>query len=270
MNNNLSGLSAIHIELTSRCNKNCHMCGRRKVEKTLPDLADYSSDITLNLLKKISRQLPHNILVILHWNGEPTLYPRLRSSLRLFNNQITTFNTNGKLLLAKSDDIINNLDTLVLSTFEDDPEWESQFKVFQKFLYKKGNKKPNTIIRCLGNISEERMELYKSTGSIIAKRILHSPMGSFKYTNEPTIPEAGICLDFLNRVAINTKGEVSQCVRFDSNRAGIIGDINIQSLSEIWNGEIRMNYLDKHIRGKRNEIPLCKECEFWGVPRGGD
>ena len=35
-NVNLNGLGNINIELTSRCDKSCWMCGRRKVEKGFP------------------------------------------------------------------------------------------------------------------------------------------------------------------------------------------------------------------------------------------
>ena len=40
------------------------------------------------------------------------------------------------------------------------------------------------------------------------------------------------------------------------------------TLSEIWNSTKRLEWLDKHIEGKRNEVPLCSQCEFWGIPRG--
>ena len=29
-----------------------------------------------------------------------------------------------------------------------------------------------------------------------------------------------------------------------------------------------MDWLQKHIRGQRHLIPLCSQCEYWGVPTG--
>ena len=73
------------------------MCGRRKVEKEMPELALEYSDIDFDLLKSIARQLPPNIVVQLHNNGESLLYPEFGDAVRLFNKQITNVVTNGKL-----------------------------------------------------------------------------------------------------------------------------------------------------------------------------
>lgn len=43
----LNGLGTINIELTSRCNKNCWMCGRRKVDREYPELALNYGDMVL-------------------------------------------------------------------------------------------------------------------------------------------------------------------------------------------------------------------------------
>ena len=55
----------------------------------------------VSLLERIAQHLPPNIVVQLHNNGEPLLYPRLCEAIALFKGQITSFDTNGKLLLKK-------------------------------------------------------------------------------------------------------------------------------------------------------------------------
>ena len=154
---------------------------------------------------------------------------------------------------------------MAISIIEKDPEADEQYEIIKNFLLIKGEKKPFTILRLNGDIDRER---YKSLGLTMATRILHSPMGSFNYRREPTIPEIGICLDFLNHLAVNRKGEVSICVRFDPKGVGVIGDIKDQSLENIWNSPRRMEWLRYHKMGKRDRIPLCSYCHFWGVPTG--
>ena len=262
----LSGLTTINVELTSRCNKRCWMCGRRKVERDFPELALEYGDMDFSLVEKIAAQLPPDIVVQLHNNGESLLYPRFGDAVRLFNRQITNVVTNGKLLAEKAEEIIDNLDTIAVSIIENDPEAEEQQAVLERFLQLNQDRKPNVILRLNGSVDPTP---YKKYGLVMATRVLHSPMGSFHYRKQdPTVPEIGICLDFLHHLAINHKGEVSICVRFDPKRLGVIGDANTQSLAEIWNGPLRRQWLEDHKRGNRRAVPLCAACEFWGVPTG--
>jgi len=261
---NLDGLCNINVELTSRCNKNCWMCGRRKTERDYPQLVLEYGDMEFGLVEKIARQLPPNIVVQLHNNGEGLLYPRFGEAVRLFSRQITNIVTNGKLLVEKADEIIDNLDTLAVSVIEDDPEADEQYEIIATFLERKGTRKPYTILRLNGEVNRERYERF---GLVIATRILHAPMGSFNYRKkDPTVPEIGVCLDFLHHLAIDSEGRTSICVRFDPKRLGVIGDANRESLAEIWCSPKRMEWLEYHKQGRRDKVPLCSYCHFWGVP----
>lgn len=262
----LDGLININIELTSRCNKNCWMCGRRKVERDFTELTLEYGDMDFELVEKIAFQLPPNVVVQLHNNGEALLYPSFGDAVKLFSKQITNIVSNGKLLIEKADEIIDNLDTLAVSVIEKDPEADEQYEILKEFLKTKGDKKPFTILRLNGNVDYQK---YEKFGLPLATRIIHSPMGSFNYKRkDPTIPEIGICLDFLNHLAINCKGKASICVRFDPEGLGVIGDANKESLADIWCSSKRMEWLEHHKKGKRNLIPLCSYCHFWGVPTG--
>jgi len=260
-----NGLSTVNVELTSRCNKNCWMCGRRKIERDYPEIAMNYGDMNFKLVKKIAKQLPNGIVVQLHNNGEPLVYPRFGEAVKLFKKQIKTIDTNGKLIVERADEIINNLDTMAISIFENDPEGDKQYELVKKFLKIKGNRKPLMIYRCLGKVDLSR---YEKLDGIVATRVLHNPLGSFKYQKKTTVPEIGVCLDMLNHLAIDRLGKVSICVRFDPLRLGVIGDANTTALIDIWNSPKRKKWLKYHIEGKRNKVPLCSYCDFWGVPTG--
>jgi MoaA/NifB/PqqE/SkfB family radical SAM enzyme len=266
MGADLYGLTTVNVELTSRCNKNCWMCGRRRIEREFPEIALTYGDMDFDLVRKIAKQLPPHIVVQLHNNGEPLLYPRFGEAASLFAKQITSIDTNGKLLLEKADEIIGVLDTMAISVIEKDDEADEQYETIAKFLERKQDKKPFTLLRINGNVDTGR---YEKFGLIMAHRILHSALGSFNYRKRnPTIPEIGICLDFLNHLAINKEGEASICVRFDPKRLGVIGDAKKQSIREIWNSKKRMSWLRYHRQGQRDKVPLCSYCHFWGVPTG--
>jgi len=260
-----NSLTTVNIELTSRCNKNCWMCGRRKIDREYPNIAMNYGDMDFELIKSIANQLPENIVVQFHNNGEPLLYPKFGDAVRLFRNQIKCVDTNGILLVEKADEIIENLDTITISVIEKDTEADAQYELVKQFLKIKGNRKPQMIYRCLGDVNKNR---WKELNGIIVNRVLHNPLGSFKYSKNPTVPEIGICLEILNHMAINRFGEVSICVRFDPKRLGVLGDATVDSLLNIWNGDKRKECIQYHVQGKRNKISLCKSCEFWGVPTG--
>lgn len=265
MSKNFNGLVVVNCELTSRCNKNCYICGRRKIERDFPEISMRYGDMDFGLVESIARQLPDNIVVQFHDNGEPLLYPRFGDAVKLFKRQIRCMDTNGKLIIQKADEIIGNMETLTVSTFEKDECQEEQFYLLKQFLKIRGTRKPRVIVRCLGDMDSDK---YKKLGCLVAARIMHSPMGSFTYRGKPTIPEIGICLDILGHLVIKHDGRVSMCVRFDPFDRGVIGNCNKTNLSEIWNGQLRQQYLRLHIEGKRDKISQCKRCEFWGVPTG--
>jgi len=266
MNKCFNGLTTVNVELTSRCNKKCWMCGRRKIDREYPEIVMNYGDMKFDLVKKIAKQLPPGIMVQFHNNGEPTLYPKLGAAISLFKYNIKHFDTNGKLIVEKADEIIENLDTMTISVIQDDPEGDEQYEIIKQFLDIRKDGKPNLIYRLLGKI--EKRERWEKLPGIIANRVLHSPLGNFQYEKHPTVPEAGICLDLLNHLVIDRFGMVSPCVRFDPKRIGVIGDVNTTPLLDIWNGSKRKKWIDNHIEGRRDEIPLCSSCEFWGVPTG--
>ena len=266
----LNALTTINCELTSLCDKGdgtpgsgCWMCGRRKVERDYPELALKYGNMEFSLIEKIALQLPRNITVQFHRDGESLLYPRFGDAVALFKSQIRNIVTNGKLLVVKANEIIDNLDTLSLSIFEGDVEAEEQYRILEEFLNLKGDKKPMVTLRLIGDVDSEP---YRKFNLLFIKRVLHSEMGSFNYKREPVIPEVGICWDFLSHPCIGRDGKMSICVRFDPKGLGVIGDLNKQSIDEIWNGDKRMEWLEYHKRGRRDKIPLCSYCQYWGVP----
>jgi len=269
----LNALANINVELTSRCNKLCKICGRVRRRKEFPE--DYG-DMDFELVRKISEQVPSGIMIQLHSNGEPLLYQRFGDAVKLFKYKgcITSITTNGKLIVEKSEEIINNLNSISISVIQDDSEAEEQLKLIKEFIRIRGVIVPSPIIvlRFVGNVDELKYkDLLNMNGVIRVKRVIHLPKGSIGYSHPPTIPEFGICVEFLRHLAIDRYGNVSCCVRFDPNGELRLGNIRDLTLEEIWNGEKRMKMFKLHVSGRRNEIPYCGyKCQFYGIPISGE
>jgi radical SAM protein with 4Fe4S-binding SPASM domain len=260
----LTGLSTINVELTSRCNKRCSMCGRRKIERDFPGLAKWG-DMDFDLVEEIARQVPSHVVVQFHNNGEPLMYPRFGEAVELFENQYRCIDTNGKLLVEKAGELVGIMDSIAVSVIPNDPDAGEQYRTVVKFLELKGRHKPLMIYRCLGRVD---FKVWEKLPGIMAKRVLHNPRGSYDYEKEVTKPEIGVCLDLLHHLAIDRYGNVSPCVRFDPYQKLVLGNLHEKSLAELWNGKKRKRLLNLHWAGNRDQHQFCAVCEYWGVPRG--
>jgi radical SAM protein with 4Fe4S-binding SPASM domain len=256
----------INVELTDRCNKSCAICGRRKREKEHPEIINTYGDMQFRMVKEIAAQLPPTVTVHLHNNGEAFLYPRLKDAIMAFKERgcMTHITTNGKLLMEKFGEIVDVLDTLAISVIEYDPEWSEQRDILKEFLDVKGERKPHTVLRLNGDVRD--LDYRHIFGIPLARRQLHAPEGSFRYEKPPTIPETGVCLDLLHHPAINKDGDVSICVRYDPERLGVLGNVQQTPLDEILYGSKRRGWIDVHYHGNRENVPLCRTCEYFGVP----
>lgn len=260
----MNGLANVNIELTSRCNNNCWMCGRRVRDK-LYGKQNYG-DMDFDMVRIIAPQIPEGIVVQFHNNGEGLLYPRFGEAVQLFDHCIPSIVTNGKLLVEKADEIIKNLCSLSVSIFERDTEADKQFEILGKFLELKGDKLPFVTLRFIGDVDRKR---YKEFGLLEISRALHDPGGSVNYRREPMIPEVGICWDFMTRLSIDCYGDVSSCVRFDPEKELVLGNVKVHTLKELWYSDKRQWMKEMHCSGNRNKIHFCGEkCHFWGVPTG--
>ncbi len=257
----LNGLSQINLELTSRCDKSCSFCGHQNpdINKTLK-----YGDMDLDILTKIWEQTPKDIVVQFHRDGEALIYPHLCTALNLFSSNIRSIVTNGKKLVEKSYEIIDNCETLTISAFRGDPDGPEQLRILSEFLKIKCDRKPQVMVKWVGDGDASE---YEALGVRVIRRLIHVPDGNYKYAHHlPTVPEIGICLDFLHHPSVDWQGNVYVCNRLDTENKGLLGNLNENTLDELWNGEKRQDWLQAHIIGRRDlASPLCRGCEFWGI-----
>ena len=73
-----------------------------------------------------------------------------------------------------------------------------------------------------------------------------------------TIPTKA-CGRALNEIMVLSDGRVSLCC-FDSMGDVIFGDLNTQSIREIYNDGLALEYREAHVSGRRPELKLCSTC----------
>jgi radical SAM protein with 4Fe4S-binding SPASM domain len=120
-----------------------------------------------------------------------------------------------------------------------------------------------------GELDNLLAERYRDLGLVTTRKIFKEGKkeGTVIYNLVyPMIPEHGICQDLLSHLCIDSNGLVYACVRFDPEKKGLLGDVKKDYIDDIWNSEKRKKMLYLHERGLRNKIPLCKGCEYYGIP----
>lgn len=252
----MNNIPYLNIELTNRCNKSCHFCGRAAARKVG---ALMLGDMDMILYRQIIDQYQGDI-VQFNRDGETLLFPHLYEAIYLVRDRIVNIVTNGILLWERRKDI-EDVTSITVSVIEDDSE---QFEAVKKFA--EAYQIP-VFIKFLGKYHNPE---YEKLGLKTMRRTIHAPGGDWKYEkgHDPNIPELGICLDFLMKPSISWDGKFYICNRYDPGGKGIVGDVTKNNLKEIWNNDLRMQWLEYHKYGQREKVPLCSTCKFWGIPTG--
>ena len=79
-----------------------------------------------------------------------------------------------------------------------------------------------------------------------------------------SLAKTHICSFPLTDLTIFANGDVGVCCS-DWRLDTVVGNINLQSLEEIWNGEKLKSFRIKHLAGLRSTLPSCREC-LWHSP----
>lgn len=266
----LSGLSQINIELTSRCDKHtlCAFCGHQDAA-IHPNLQ--FGEMSTNLLWDLGAELKplgKHLVVQFHRDGDPLAvsYP-LPYAVGAFQANIRSIVTHGERLGERANEVMESCDSVCVSIFRADPDRDLQLTALRDFLKIKGDKLPRVFLKVVGDMSDDELQPYLALELPVLRRSIHVPTGNSKYAHRlPLLPEHGICLDLLHHPSVAWDGRVYLCNRLDTHDLGLIGNLNEESLDAIWNGKLRASYIQAHIEGRRNDVPACRGCLFYGVP----
>ena len=265
----LNGLTQLNIELTSRCDKKtlCGMCGHQDASVN-PGLrfGDMSAACMVALAKELS-PLGRSLVVQFHRDGDPLAFDHLHEALQIFAPHLRSIVTHGERLVAQAQALIGHCESVCVSVFRGDPDREIQLAALRGFLDIKGDRLPRVLVKVVGDMREDELAPLTELGVPLLWRRLHTPEANTKYAHgAPTMPEHGLCLDLLHHPSVAWDGRVYLCNRLDTRDAGVIGDLHTQTFDQIWNGPIRASAVQAHLDGRRQDVPPCRDCRYYGVP----
>ena len=274
----------LDIELTNACNLRCKMCWQNSFLTYPKGVMDFE------LFKKvIDEGVPKGLRAIkLQSRGESMMYPNIVEAIEyaktmgVLDIQLTTNSTYlteqmcGRMIKSGLDMLIFSLDVGHKESFEQIyplKSYETIIENIMNFLNIKkagGHLHPYTrlqVLRFNGQIHPfvqkqiKRLEPYvnKVVENNLFQLVDDGPLDLEKFDLLP-------CSYLWQRMVINYDGKVTMCCR-DYNCEHVMGDINTDSIEEVWNGDKYLNYRTLHESLARQNIRACANCEMYAKPK---
>lgn len=273
----------MNLETVSGCNLRCTMCpiGTGDFKRKPEVMKD-------KLFKKIIDEAKGNIRYVwLHWFGEPLLDPKIGERIKYCEDAgiKTQVSTNATLLNKKKakeilesglDEIILSLDGATKRTYEKirrRGDFEKTMKNVEEFLKMKkklGFKKPYAKVQAIRmDENEKEMNLFINKWKDLADEVVIKPIVSWagqvdvsKLSKEKRRkPKRYACFNLWDQLTIGSNGKAGVCC-YDFNAALVVGDLNKQSIAEVFNGKKLVSLRKMQAEGKYNYKP-CKTCIEW-------
>lgn len=239
----------IEIETYNKCNNNCSFCpvsqGHDKRSPLLMDRMLFDS-----IINQLS-QINYDGIVCLYSNNEPLLDERmpelLKSTRKKIPNAYILFYTNGILLTLKLlQDILDNTDFLYINCYSTEKKLPEHIKRIQKHLL-------------CNNVPQHKVEIH------LRNKIEHL---SSRAGNAPNRTQLACltskCILPFSQMVIRPDGKVSLCCN-DAYGEYTLGDINKESLLQVWNGNLFQTLRTQALYG-RTSHPACKNCDMLYMP----
>lgn len=259
----MNDLLALQVETTNHCNAKCLFCPHHKFEiKGFMEQSLYEKIIN-EASKLPNLQIFHPMLT-----GEPFLDKQIIARLKLAREKLPNVEieiyTNGSLL---SDQIIYQLKDiphlrLSISLNGLKPETRKKvmglddyWSVIQAFkTMERLNIKYRATMVAYPEINREEIEAFIESGGFAIQYQswagIQYPYNRRRWTS---------CPRAINQMTVLYTGQVCLCC-FDPFGEINFGDLNKQTIEEIWTSPKHREYQMMHKQGRGNEMPKCQSC----------
>lgn len=283
----------INVEPTNHCNLRCPFC---PVSQHAHDPAVARGFLSIDLARRLARELSSwQPMVAMNLGGESALHRDLAEVVRLFADAgcYVFLDTNAVVLTPeKTDALIDSGLAEIVFCIDGEGDPESYRRMRQRGDLKKAVANARYFI-CKARASSRRVRPIKT----VVKNIRYfDPSSSFDVPDrvvalfegaEPDVFRASwadywpgdhaekltetyavepflkgryqACTNLWKKMAISWDGKVFACC-LDLNRTTEIGDLNLASVMEVWNGAPMQQMRLMHREGRQGDSPLCRGC----------
>ncbi len=268
----------LDIELASVCNLKCPMC------YTITD--EFKAKITkgfmdFTLFKKIIDEVAEKVFAVrLSLRGESLLHKDFIKCVQYAKSagikEVSTLTNGAKLEGEFALEIINaGIDWLTVSIDGVDEVYESirkpitfnqivsNLSFINDYKRRKGLVKPVVKVQGIWPAIRKNPEKYYSILSKISDLIAFNPLIDYLSKDRDIVyVENFSCPQLYQRLVIGSDGRVMMCANDEDTKLPI-GDVNNQTIYDIWNGELLTKYRKIHAnKDAYKSLPHCKECYY--------
>ena len=268
--------NSLDIELTNRCNLKCPGCPREDMNRP-------QGDMSFDLFKKIiDASYPYTYFAWLHMFGEPLLNNNVLKMIRYasknyfacgISTNATVLNKDfaKKLCLSGLDTIIFSIDATTKKTYKKirtGGNFNQVVKNTEQFLNLPERKNiRHTIIQMIrmennDHEVDEFISKWKGSDRSVHIKEEESWAGHFNIKNNRNPIKRFPCRKLWERLTIDWQGNASICCR-DFQMQVKIGNVEKDSLSDIWNGHRMVQFRKALIKNQLDDVYLCKMCNEW-------
>jgi len=276
----------LNIEPTLACNLCCFMCpshSRSLKQYQKRKVGFMKWDLFISVIDECQKEA--KLLVLnMHKDGESTLHPRfpemLAYAVKKNAAEVVHFNTNcvipkketiDAIIDSGVHDISMSIDAFHPETFKKIKGRDALKEVVDNVHYfikrrnSMGMKTPFIRAKMLGTkdiLGEfELFENYwKDYADEVQLQMMHDFAGALDLGGEAK--NRYPCVLPFYSTAINWDGKVTLCHR-DFNEVDIFGDVNTDSLKNIFTSQKYMRYRDDLLTGNVGYMPVCAKCTNW-------
>ncbi|MBI3969360.1 MAG: SPASM domain-containing protein [Chloroflexi bacterium] len=267
----------VDIELSSVCNMVCPMC--YTTTEPFKKLVPHKS-LDFELFKKIVDDCArHGVYSIrLSWRGEPTLNRHFMDCIRYAKRrgvkEVDSLTNALRLTPAMFEELVDlQMDWLTISfdgtgaTYEEIrkpakfPEMVAKIREFHEIKKRKNSVKPVVRIQGVWPAIKEDPERYFETFEDIVDEVSVNDLLDYLHNDDDIqYVENFTCPVPFQRMVVGSDGRVFMCINDELGR-NQVGDLNTQSIYEVWNGEGLRRVREAHIRHEGyHTFEPCKVC----------
>ena len=264
------------VECTTNCNLHCSICPHDGMKRQRGQVMHES--VYKKIIKEIGENSPKDTILWHAFMGEPTTFVLLPDWIRKAREagiENVWLNTNGmiyspNIMAAGVTKVIVSIDAYIAETYSKircgGDYWRVRGNVHR--MLEDRDKGQEVMVQFIVNeLNHKEVEAFKeywlACGATVKIRNMlgwgRSVKDSLGYENE-----RHPCNWLRRQMVILTDGKVAQC---DADYEGkyAAGDINEQSIAEVWNGDLARRRA-RHEAGDYDFEP-CSQCDDWQVGR---